>query len=71
MDELTLTRGGLPTAVLDARECAAYLALEVQTVYRLARRGALPHVRLGRTVRFRREDLDRYLAECSVPARAD
>ena len=54
---------GKPTAVLDVHEAAAYLAVTEGTVYRLARAGELPHVRIGRAVRFRVEDLDRYLEE--------
>jgi excisionase family DNA binding protein len=61
--ELRFERFGLPTAVLDVREAAAYLAVEAVTVYRLVRSGELPHTRVGRSVRFRVEDLDRYLAE--------
>lgn len=56
-------RNGLPTAVLDVREAAAYLALTEQTLYRMVRRGALPHTRVGRSIRFRVGDLDRYLEE--------
>lgn len=56
-------RHGLPTAVLDVHEAAAYLAVDEQTVYRLVRRGELPHTRVGRALRFRVEDLDRYLEE--------
>lgn len=54
-------REGLPTAVLDVREAAAYLALGQEAVRRLVRRGALPHTRVGRAIRFRLEDLDSYL----------
>lgn len=56
-------RQGMATAVLDTREAAAYLAVEPPTVYRLARSGELPHVRVGRSLRFRVEDLNRYLEE--------
>ena len=56
-------RDGLPTAVLDAHEAAAYLAVGTQTVYRLVRGGRLPHTRVGRAIRFRVVDLDLYLEE--------
>ena len=56
-------RDGLPTAVLDAREAAAYLALSQSTIGRMVRRGDLPHVRMGEVgVRFRLVDLDAWLA---------
>lgn len=56
-------REGLPTAVMDAREAAAYLAVKVGTIYRMVRAGELPHVRVGRNIRFRIKDLNDYLEE--------
>ena len=56
-------RDGLATAVLDVREAAAYMAVVPETVYRLVRRGELPHTRVSKAIRFRVEDLDRYLKE--------
>lgn len=59
-----LERYGNPTAVLDVREAAAYLAVSVSTVWRMVRNGTLPHVRVGpKAVRLRVGDLDRYLEE--------
>jgi diguanylate cyclase (GGDEF)-like protein/excisionase family DNA binding protein len=40
---------------------AAHLALPVRTVYRLAQRGAVPAVKVGRTWRFKRSILDAHL----------
>ena len=48
--------------VLDPHEAAAYLSVSRTTLYRLVRTG-LPHVRLGRSLRFRSADLDGYLEE--------
>lgn len=56
-------RYGMPTAVLDAVEAAAYLAVTKDQVYRLVRSGELPHTRVGKSIRFRVEDLDAYLEE--------
>lgn len=56
-------RDGTPTAVLDARETAAYLALSETTLRRLVKSGDIPHVRLpGVGLRFRLVDLDQWLA---------
>lgn len=44
--------------VMTAAEVAAMLALPKSTVYELARRGELPCARLGRTIRFLREDVE-------------
>ena len=60
---LRFEREGLPTAVLDVHEAAAYLAVKEATVYELVRRGELSHTRVARSLRFRVEDLDRFLEE--------
>jgi excisionase family DNA binding protein len=44
-------------------EVAAALRVSSMTVYRLINGGALPAVRIGRSFRLRREDVDRYLAD--------
>jgi putative molybdopterin biosynthesis protein len=44
--------------VMTAAEVARLLALPKSTVYELARRGELPCARLGRTIRFLREDIE-------------
>jgi excisionase family DNA binding protein len=44
--------------VMTAAEVAKLLALPKSTVYELARRGELPCARLGRTLRFVREDVE-------------
>lgn len=43
---------------MTATEVAVVLALPKSTVYELARRGELPCARLGRTVRFLRDDVE-------------
>ncbi len=43
-------------------EAAAYLAIPVRTLYRLAQRGQLPATKVGRTWRFKRSRLDEHLA---------
>lgn len=52
----------LPVKVLSAREAAAYLAISLPTLFRLTRAGEMAHVRIGRSLRFRVEDLDAFLA---------
>jgi excisionase family DNA binding protein len=44
--------------VMTAAEVAGVLAMPKSTVYELARRGELPCARLGRTVRFLRDDVE-------------
>ena len=47
--------------VMTAAEVATLLAMPKSTVYELARRGELPCARLGRTIRFMRDDIERCL----------
>ncbi|MGH2902156.1 MAG: helix-turn-helix domain-containing protein [Solirubrobacteraceae bacterium] len=44
--------------LLEVDEVAAYLGMRTDWVYREVRAGRLPHIRLGRSVRFRRTSLD-------------
>jgi excisionase family DNA binding protein len=61
-------RGGVAVAddsLWDVAETAEYLRLKVAGVYRLAESRdpaeRLPHVKIGALLRFRREDIDRWL----------
>ena len=47
--------------LLTAREVAARLRVSPKTVYALAARRELPHVRVSNALRFRTEDVQRYL----------
>jgi len=48
--------------ILTIDEVATYLKASKRTVYRLASSGKLPAFKLGGTWRFRRGDLDRWIA---------
>lgn len=48
-------------AVLRVSEAGTYLGVSGDTVRRLIRDGSLPHVRVGNSIRIRRQDLDSYL----------
>ena len=60
MSELTVP---LDHRLLTAEEVAELLRLPVSTVYDLARTGRLPHLRIGRALRFSQSDLEAHLAE--------
>lgn len=47
--------------VMTVSEVAEYLRVNPQTVYRKAKAGELPAVRIGRAIRFRRVELDAWL----------
>lgn len=48
--------------ILTLDEVAAYLKAGKRTVYRLAQQGAIPAFKLGGSWRFRRAELDRWIA---------
>jgi excisionase family DNA binding protein len=48
--------------ILTLEEVAAYLKAGKRTVYRLAQQGAIPAFKLGGTWRFRRAELDHWIA---------
>ncbi len=53
MDENTL---------LNVKQVARYLQLKESTIYSWAQDGKIPAIKIGRTWRFRRSDLDAWLA---------
>jgi excisionase family DNA binding protein len=54
---------------LNADEAAALTRYTARHLRILAQRGEIPHIRIGRTIRFRRVDLDRWMAAHLVGAR--
>jgi excisionase family DNA binding protein len=49
--------------LLTAAEVGEFLQVNPRWVLEAARRNAIPHIRLGRYVRFRRVDLEAWLLE--------
>lgn len=60
--------------VLTVSEVAQYLRVNPQTVYRKAKVGQLPAVRIGRAIRFRRSELEIWMragfGKVVIPAEA-
>lgn len=52
----------LSEPLLSAAEAGALLGIPRSSVYDYAKRGELPHVRVGKHVKFIRRDLERVLA---------
>jgi len=48
--------------LLEADDVARYIGMTTDWIYREVRAGRMPHIRLGRYVRFRRESIDAWLA---------
>ena len=53
----------LAEPLLDASEAARLLRVPRSTLYELVRSRGLPHVRIGRGLRFTRSGLSRWLSE--------
>jgi excisionase family DNA binding protein len=50
-----------PPKLLEVEDVADMLGMTTDWIYREVRAGRLPHIRLGRYVRFRRESVDAWL----------
>ena len=48
--------------LLNVKQVAQYLQLKESTIYSWAQDGKIPAIKIGRTWRFRRSDLDSWLA---------
>jgi excisionase family DNA binding protein len=53
--------GSPGTRLLTAHEVAEIIGMTVDYVYALSRRDGIPHLRFGRTLRFREEAIKRWL----------
>jgi excisionase family DNA binding protein len=62
-DGLTAAPSPSPSDLLTAEEVAALLRVTPAWVYAQTRRKRIPHLRLGRYVRYRREALDAWMTE--------
>jgi excisionase family DNA binding protein len=59
------SEAGVASPLLSVAEAATYLGMSKDWVYdRL--RSIVPHVKIGGSLKFRREDLDRYIASQTV-----
>lgn len=50
-----------PAPLSEVDYVAARLGVSKQRVYDLAREGIIPHVRLGRSIRFAQEDIENFV----------
>jgi excisionase family DNA binding protein len=49
--------------LLTVRELAAYVRVNPFTVYRWVEQNRIPHLRVGRTLRFRLDDINQFMRE--------
>ena len=52
--------------LLNVREAAQYLGLEVDTVYKKARLGEVPSAKVGRALRFDVKALERFIEQHTI-----
>lgn len=52
--------------LIGVNELAEYLGISTTSVYRMVERRSIPFFRLARHLRFRRSDIEWYLAKCFV-----
>ena len=46
---------------MTAQELSSYLNINVKTIYYFVRKGSIPHYRIGKLVRFRQDEIDKWL----------
>ena len=49
------------TPLMSVKDAAEFLSMNPATVYHAVKRGTLPHVRIGRSIRFSREALEEFV----------
>jgi len=54
--------------LLTIPEAARFLKISKSKVYQMAKEGKLPHFKIGRNIRIRKEDLKEWLKDYHVPA---
>ena len=59
--------GNVGKRLLNVKEAAQYLGLEVDTVYKKARLRELPFVKVGRALRFDVKALERFIEQNAKP----
>ena len=52
----------MPTDIMTIREVAEYLKINEKTAYRLAAEGEIPGFKVGGSWRFKRQNIDRWIA---------
>ena len=61
----------LAPGLWEKEDAAAFLRLSTTSVLALVRADEFPHLRIGRSLRFRREGLDAYLGELASQSRTE
>lgn len=59
------------TLFLTAEEVATILGLKKSTIYALVKRGELPAYQFGKSVKFKRSDLDEYIEKSRINVKSE
>ena len=62
---LKLRPAAAPGPIMTSKEVAEYLRIHQATLSKLVRRGEIPGFKIGRDYRFRRDQIDKWMAEKS------
>ena len=46
---------------LDIKELSSYIKIKEKTIYYLVSKGRVPHYRIGKLVRFKKEEIDKWM----------
>ena len=67
-DEIRMVNKGVTvvTRIMNVDEVARYLGVVPDTIYRKARRGEIPAVKMGKVWRFPKETLDKWLNDAAL-----
>lgn len=57
------------TKLIDINELSELTGISVSTLYSWVSQKRIPHIKIGRMVRFRMDEIDRWLSSQEVPAR--
>jgi excisionase family DNA binding protein len=55
--------------LLNIQQVAAYLGLSVHTVYKFVSQRKIPHIKIGKLLKFDRPEIDRWIASHTVKER--
>jgi excisionase family DNA binding protein len=54
--------------LLNIQQVATYLGLSVHTVYKFVSQRKIPHIKIGKLLKFDRQEIDRWIASHAVKA---
>lgn len=55
--------------LLSVQQLSEWMSVPVSTIYKWTHEGFIPHVKLGRLVRFKQEDVERWVEKRAVAGR--